>query len=307
MRWTGAVAPDSALSSACWRASNSLPRPRARIAAALAFALPQSYKCDGGAGIPAPTRAGRRFILYEEALMNLHWQRRGITDMAAIHGFRDRAEAGELLAGRLAHYAGRSDALVLALPRGGVPVAFALARRLGIALDILVVRKLGMPHHPECAMGAIGSGGMRVLQPGVPGLMGVTAADVETVAARELAELERRERAYRGERPPLRLAGRDAILVDDGMATGASMLAATEVARRLRPRTLVLAVPVAPPDTLQALAPHVDDLVCLLAPPRFRSVGEWYARFEQTGDAEVQDLLQDAWNGYPRAGQDTPH
>lgn len=223
--------------------------------------------------------------------------------MAEIHGFKDRCEAGELLAERLAPYAGRADALALALPRGGVPVAFALARRLGIALDILVVRKLGMPHHPELAMGAIGSGGVRMLQPGVPGLMGVTQDDVDIVAARELAELERRERAYRGERPPLRLAECSAILVDDGVATGASMLAAIDVARRLRPRELVLAIPVAPPDTLQALAPHVDALVCLLAPPRFRAVGQWYERFDQTSDAEVQDLLEAAWTAPPDPGK----
>ncbi|MDN4051918.1 phosphoribosyltransferase [Massilia sp. YIM B02763] len=223
--------------------------------------------------------------------------------MAEIHGFKDRCEAGELLAERLAPYAGRADALALALPRGGVPVAFALARRLGIALDILVVRKLGMPHHPELAMGAIGSGGVRMLQPGVPGLMGVTQDDVDIVAARELAELERRERAYRGERPPLRLAGRSAILVDDGVATGASMLAAIDVARRLRPRELVLAIPVAPPDTLQALAPRVDALVCLLAPPCFRAVGKWYERFDQTSDAEVQDLLEATWNGASGPGK----
>lgn len=218
--------------------------------------------------------------------------------MAEIQGFRDRLEAGELLAGRLAAHTGRPDTLAVALPRGGMPVAYALARRLGIALDILIVRKLGMPHHPEFAMGAIGSGGVRVLQPGVPGLMGVTQDDVETVAARELAELERRERAYRDDRPPLQLAGRTAILVDDGAATGASMLAAIAVARRLRPRALVLAIPVAPPDTLQALAPHVDELVCLLAPPRFRAVGQWYEHFEQTSDAQVQDLLEAAWNSH---------
>nr|WP_314542981.1 phosphoribosyltransferase [uncultured Massilia sp.] len=219
--------------------------------------------------------------------------------MAEIRGFRDRVEAGELLAGRLAVHAGRPDTLAVALPRGGVPVAFALARRLGIALDILIVRKLGMPHHPECAMGAIGSGGVRVLQPGVPGLMGVTQDDVETVVARELAELERRERAYRGDRAPLQLAGRTAILVDDGVATGASMLAAIDVARRLRPRALVLAIPVAPPDTLQVLAPRVDALVCLLAPPRFRAVGQWYEYFDQTSDAQVHDLLTAAWNNHP--------
>jgi predicted phosphoribosyltransferase len=209
--------------------------------------------------------------------------------------FTDRTQAGELLAERLADHAGRADTLVLALPRGGVPVGAALARRLGVELDILVVRKLGMPHHEEFAMGAIGSGGVRVLQPGVPGLMGVSAEQVEAVAARELAELRRRERAYRGERAPLALAGRRAILVDDGVATGASMLAAIEVARRLQPRELLLAVPVAPPETVALLAARVDRLVCLSSPMRFRSVGQWYERFDQTSDEEVQELLAAAW------------
>jgi putative phosphoribosyl transferase len=211
--------------------------------------------------------------------------------MTPSRAFKDRNEAGEQLAGRLADYAHQPDALVLALPRGGVPVGAALARCLGIALDILIVRKLGLPRHEEFAMGAIGSGGVRVLQPGVPGLMGVSAEQVEAVAARELAELERRERAYRGGRAPLALEGRSAILVDDGIATGASMLAAIEVARRLRPRELLLAVPVAPPDTVATLAPLVERLVCLASPMRFRSVGEWYERFDQTSDREVQDLL----------------
>lgn len=209
--------------------------------------------------------------------------------------FRDRAQAGELLAGRLAGLAGQAGALVLALPRGGVPVGAALARRLGVALDILLVRKLGMPQQAEFAMGAIGSGGVRVLQPGVPGLMGVTMAQVDAVAARELAELQRREQAYRGGRAPLALAGRSAILVDDGVATGATMLAAIDVARRLQPRELVLAIPVAPPDTLALLAPRVERLVCLSRPARFRSVGEWYERFDQTSDEEVQALLATAW------------
>jgi predicted phosphoribosyltransferase len=218
--------------------------------------------------------------------------------------FRDRAHAGALLARQLAAYAHRPDVIVLALPRGGVPVGFAIAQRLGVELDILVVRKLGMPHHEEFAMGAIGSGGVRVLQPGVPGLMGVTAQDVEAVAARELAELERRERSYRGARPPLALAGRCAILVDDGVATGSTMLAAIQVARRLQPAALVLAIPVAPPETVRMLAPHVDQLVCLSAPPRFRAVGEWYDSFGQTEDEEVQHLLATAWRG--QAGPDQP-
>jgi predicted phosphoribosyltransferase len=141
-----------------------------------------------------------------------------------------------------------------------------------------------------------------VLQSGVPGLMGVTAHDVDLATARELAELRRRERAYRGGRPPLDLAGRSAILVDDGVATGATMLAAVEVARQLGPRTLVLAVPVAPPDTAAALAARVDDLVCLSTPPQFRSVGQWYDTFGQTSDEEVQDLLATAWHDEAVAG-----
>jgi len=227
--------------------------------------------------------------------------------MADIHRFRDRAHAGALLARQLRHYAHAPDAIVLALPRGGVPVGFAIARRLGIALDVLVVRKLGMPRHEEFAMGAVGSGGVRVLQPGVPGLMGVTEEDIEAVTARELAELERRELAYRGTeggmpggspdgkhggvRPALDLRGKTAILVDDGIATGSTVLAAIQVVRRMQPRTLVLAVPVAPPATVSKLAPQVDELVCLSAPPLFRSVGQWYDSFDQTSDAQVQELL----------------
>ena len=215
--------------------------------------------------------------------------------MAQVRLFRNREHAGELLAARLGCHAQEADALVLAMPRGGVPVGFAIARRLGIALDILIVRKLGMPRHEEFAMGAVGSGGVRVLQPGVPGLMGVTAQDIDAVTVRELAELERRERLYRGARPPLDLSGRSAILVDDGIATGSTMLAAIQVARRMRPRKLSLAIPVAPAEALHELAPQVDELVCLSTPLLFRSVGQWYEEFEQTGDAQVQALLTRAW------------
>jgi len=223
--------------------------------------------------------------------------------MAGPRHFRNRAEAGRLLAKQLGVWARQPDAIVLALPRGGVPVGYAIAQRLGIALDVLIVRKLGMPHHEEYAMGAVGSGGVLVLQPGVPGLMGVTAEDVDAVARRELAELQRRERAYRGGRAPLDLGRRDAILVDDGVATGATMLAAIEVARRLGPRTLALAIPVAPPDTAELLRTRVDELVCLSTPERFRSVGEWYDTFEQTSDEEVQDLLARAWHDATPAGR----
>jgi predicted phosphoribosyltransferase len=231
--------------------------------------------------------------------------------MADFRRFKDRAQAGKLLARELREFAGRADAVVLALPRGGVPVGFAIAQRLGIELDILLVRKLGMPGHEEYAMGAVGSGGVRVLQPGVPGLMGVSAAQVEAVTQRELVELERRERAYRGARAPLTLARRIAILVDDGVATGSTMLAAIRVARGLGPARLVLAVPVAPPQTLAALEGEVDDLVCLSAPPLFRSVGQWYDVFDQTSDEEVQDLLAAAWHARTAARQqpeeDTHH
>jgi len=216
--------------------------------------------------------------------------------MAEFRHFKDRTQAGKLLARELQSYSRRTDAIVLALPRGGVPLGFAIAQRLGVELDILLVRKLGMPGHEEFAMGAVGSGGVRVLQPGVPGLMGVTAAQVEAVTKRELDELQRRERAYRGAREPLALAGRAAILVDDGVATGSTMLAAIRVARSLGPAELVLAVPVAPPQTLAMLEDEVDTLVCLSAPPLFRSVGQWYETFDQTSDEEVQDLLAAAWH-----------
>jgi predicted phosphoribosyltransferase len=216
--------------------------------------------------------------------------------MAEFRRFKNRTHAGELLALALRPYARRDDVIVLALPRGGVPPAFAIAQRLAVELDILLVRKLGLPGQEEYAMGAVGSGGVRVLQPGVPGLMGVTLEQVEAVTRRELDELQRRERAYRGDRPPLALAGRVAILVDDGVATGSTMLAAIRVARRLGPAELVLAVPVAPPQTLAMLESEVDVLVCLSAPPLFRAVGQWYDAFDQTSDEEVQDLLAAAWH-----------
>lgn len=215
--------------------------------------------------------------------------------MQELEPFIDRVDAGRHLAGALRHYADRDDVLVLALPRGGVPVAFPIAQALHAELDLMLVRKLGLPNQPEFAMGAIGSGGVCVLQPGVPGLMGVTQAEVDAVVAAEQSELARRERRYRGERAPARLEGRCVILVDDGVATGSTMLAAVEVARRQRPSRLVLAVPVAAQDALQVLRGVADEVVCPLAPTRFRAVGQWYRRFEQTDDEEVQSLLAQAW------------
>jgi predicted phosphoribosyltransferase len=215
--------------------------------------------------------------------------------MAEVRQFRNRAQAGKLLAKALGAWAHQPEAIVLGLPRGGVPVAFAVAMTLGLELDILLVRKLGLPGQPEYAIGAVGSGGVQVLQPGVPGLMGVTQEQVDAIAARELLEIERRTRLYRGGRAPPVLADRVAIIVDDGIATGSTMLAAVEVARRHAARRVVVAAPVAQPDTLAALAPLADDVVCLAAPLRFRAVSQWYESFDQTSDEEVQDLLAMAW------------
>lgn len=217
--------------------------------------------------------------------------------------FKNRSEAGKLLARQLAPYAHRADVIVLALPRGGVPVAFAVAEALGVELDILLVRKLGMPGQEEYAMGALGSGGVRVMQSGFPGLMGVTAQQIEAVAAREQAELERRERLYRGARAAADLQGRTVVLVDDGIATGSSMLVAVEVARRRGAGKVVVAVPVAPPDTAARMAAEVDQFVAVATPLAFRAVGQWYRHFDQTSDDEVQDLLARAWHGPAANGQ----
>jgi len=222
-------------------------------------------------------------------------------------GYKDRTHAGRELARRLRPLLApgeQADLLVLGLPRGGVPVAFEVARLLAAEFDVLLVRKLGMPHQEEYAMGAIGSGGVRVLQPGVPGLMGVTQEQVEEVTRRELVELERRDRRYRGGRAPPRIAGRPVIVVDDGIATGATMMAALQVVRRQGPARLVVAAPVAAPDTVGLLEGEADDVVCPLAPPRFHAVGQYYRSFGQTGDEEVQDLLAQAWAQPAARGQD---
>jgi predicted phosphoribosyltransferase len=218
--------------------------------------------------------------------------------------FKNRTQAGKLLAQRLSAYAHRGDVVVLALPRGGVPVAFQVAQALGAELDLLIVRKLGMPHQEEFAMGAIGSGGVRVLHPDVPGLMGVTPEQIEAVTAREQAELTRRERLYRGARAPVALRGRTVILIDDGIATGATMQAAVQVARQAGAGRVVVAVPVAPPDTLAELAAQVDELVCLETPPYFRAVSQWYREFDQTSDEQVQDLLAMAWHDQSKQAAD---
>jgi putative phosphoribosyl transferase len=208
--------------------------------------------------------------------------------------FRDRRDAGRQLAERLLPWAGRPDVLVMALPRGGVPVGYEVARRLGAPLDVFVVRKLGVPGHEELAMGALATGGIRVLNPDVIEPLGITAEVIEAVAAREAGELERRERAYRGDRPPADVAGRVVILVDDGLATGATMRAAALAVRARGPSRLVVAAPVGAPDACQALSAVADETVCLLTPGWFSAVGAWYDDFSPTTDAEVRELLERA-------------
>jgi erythromycin esterase-like protein/predicted phosphoribosyltransferase len=205
--------------------------------------------------------------------------------------FRDRREAGRVLAQRLAAYANRRDVLVLALPRGGVPVAFEVARALGAPLDVYVVRKLGIPGHEELAMGAVATGGARVLNEQVVNRLGIPAYVIDAVEARERQELARRERLYRGGRPPPDVRGRTVILVDDGLATGATMHAAVQALRQQQPARIVVAVPVASPETCDELKAEVDEVVCALTPDPFYAVGYWYEDFSQTTDEEVRNLL----------------
>ena len=205
--------------------------------------------------------------------------------------FQDRADAGRALAADLAPYAGRPDLLVLALPRGGVPVAYEVARALGAPLDVFLVRKLGLPGHEEFAMGAIASGGIRLINEDVVREFGVTDAEIAAVAAAEEQELERRERQYRRDRPPPAIAGRTVILVDDGLATGSTMRAAVLALRQDNPAHIIIAVPVAAAETCDELRALVDDIVCPETPSPFYAVGLWYEDFSQTSDEEVQDLL----------------
>ena len=217
-----------------------------------------------------------------------------MTRDAAATRFRDRAHAGGVLATALARYAHRPDVIVLALPRGGVPVGYEVARALGVPLDVFVVRKLGVPGHEELAMGAIASGSVRLLNEDVVALAGVSEEAIDEVAAREAAEIRRRERVYRGDRGPPDLRGRTVILVDDGLATGASMRAAAAAVRRQGPAWVVVAVPAAAADTCETLRGEVDELVCLMTPEPFHAVGLWYEDFSQTSDEEVRQLLE--WN-----------
>ena len=205
--------------------------------------------------------------------------------------FADRMDAGRSLAASLKAHAGAPDTLVLGLPRGGVPVAYEIAQSLKLPLDVLVVRKLGLPWQPELAMGAIASGGALVRNEEVVRYLGDRADAFEAVRVREQAELERRERDYRGDRPPLAMRGRTGILVDDGLATGATMEAAVRSLRALGARRVVVAVPVASAEAKERIAEVADEVVCLATPMSFSAVGQWYADFGQTEDAEVRELL----------------
>ena len=205
--------------------------------------------------------------------------------------FADRRQAGHLLARRLKAYAHRHDVVVLGLPRGGVPVAFEVACALHAPLDVFVVRKLGFPGHTEFAMGAIASGGVRVLNEEIGAAYMPPPDVIDQIARTEAVELERREHAYRDGRPPIPLEGRVAILVDDGLATGSTMRAAVLAVRKLKPARIVVAVPVAAVESCDALAALADEMVCLRTPEPFSAVGLWYVEFGQTSDDEVRELL----------------
>jgi predicted phosphoribosyltransferase len=205
--------------------------------------------------------------------------------------FSDRRDAGRQLARKLSGYAGRDDVLVLALPRGGVPVAYEVAEALDVPLDVFLVRKLGVPGQEELAMGAIASGGVEILDPGILARFGVSEDEVSEVVKKEERELARRERAYRDDRPPLELKGRTVILVDDGLATGASMRAAVSAVASASPGRLVVAVPVAPRSTALEFRKRVNEFVCLATPEPFVAVGMFYDDFGEPSDQEVRELL----------------
>src|SRR5438105_2981447 len=210
------------------------------------------------------------------------------------HLFKDRRDAGRQLAQALRAYASAPNLRVLALPRGGVPVAFEVAREFDAPLDVFLVRKLGVPGHEELAMGAIASGGTLVLNDDVVSMVGATRAVIDAVAEVEWRELERRERTYRGERPWQDVTGATVILIDDGLATGATMRAAAAALRQQEPARLIVGVPVSAPDTCAAFRKDVDDIVCVSTPAPFYGVGMWYADFSQTTDDEVRELMRRA-------------
>ncbi|MCZ7575044.1 MAG: phosphoribosyltransferase [Ardenticatenaceae bacterium] len=217
-----------------------------------------------------------------------------ITKQFLTRRFRDRADAGQILANLLTEYANRPDLLVLALPRGGVPVGFEVATALSAPLDVFVVRKLGVPGREELAMGAVATGGVIVLNEDVVAALRIPRETIDIRAADEQRELARRERAYRGDRPPPEVRDRIVILVDDGIATGATMRAAVAALRQQKPARIVVAVPTAAPESYDELRAEVDDIVCVVTPEPFCAIGLWYEDFSQTTDEEVRNLLEQA-------------
>lgn len=210
--------------------------------------------------------------------------------------YQDRRHAGRVLAQSLARYA-RQDTLVLGLPRGGVPVAFEVAAALAARLDVFIVRKLGVPGQEELALGALASGGVLVLNRDVVAHLGLEQSTIDAVVQNEMAELQRREQLYRGARPPVAPAGKTVILIDDGLATGASMLAAADALRQQQPARLIVAVPVGAGSSCRRLAQAADEVVCAAMPEPFYAVGQWYQDFAQTSDEEVRALLAQAGGG----------
>jgi predicted phosphoribosyltransferase len=211
-----------------------------------------------------------------------------------IRKFTDRAEAGQALAHILNFYTNKRDAVVLALPRGGVPVGYEIARQLNLPLDVWLVRKLGVPGHEEVAMGAIGYGGVRYLNSDLISKLGITSEQIEEVTKKEDIELKRRSRLYRGDRPLPELKGKTVILVDDGLATGATMLAAIKSLSQAETAHVVIAIPVGAKSTCLELEQLVDDFACIMTPDPFYGVGRWYVNFEPTSDEDVQALLKSA-------------
>lgn len=210
--------------------------------------------------------------------------------------FEDRAYAGRLLGQALAKYANRPDVIVLALPRGGVPVGFEAAQAINASLDIMLVRKLGTPGHEELAMGAIASGGITVFNAELVSRLHIGPELMEAAIKREQQELQRREQAYRGNHPLPVVENRHVILVDDGLATGASMRAAVAALRQRNPASIIVAIPVAPPDTVAMLKEEADEVICLAMPEPFSAVGRWYRDFSQTTDEDVKSLLESVWS-----------
>lgn len=264
----------------------------------IAYCLRQEDPASGGASRPSATAGGcfipsgvaRGLVDNQAGARGGGGGRRG----AGMFRFKDRVQAGRQLAEKLLSHGGEAGAIVLGLPRGGVVVAAEVAAKLGLPLDLFLVRKLGVPGYEELAMGAIASGGIRVLNEAVIRQAGVSAAAIEAATDREQQELVRRETAYRGNRPRLDVRGRTVILVDDGLATGATMRAAVTALRRRGPGRIIVAVPVASREACDEFRAAVDEVVCVMTPAPFQAVGAWYEVFEQTTDGEVQRLLKAA-------------